>query len=132
MPDTTNMKLARFSSGSIKGFGGGLKSSANLVGTHFYSTSQRQWTNLNNWWAEATHTIQATTLPTALTNVTILDNSVIPFVELSATSWVQPLSINAGNVGIVFYSGTVRSVTCNITVTPPASARFTGSAFFNF
>lgn len=126
------MKLARFSSGSIKGFGGGLKSSANLVGTYFYSTSQRQWTNLNNWWTDASHTIRATTLPTALTNVSVLDNSVIPFVELSASSWVQPLSINAGNVGIVFYSGTIRNVTCNVTVTSPALASFTGSARFSF
>lgn len=128
------MKLARFASNSIRGFGGNL--SIGTIGNYFWSTSEQlggnDWGNINHWWYDENHIIQANLLPTSQTSVTILPGSVIPFVELSAANWVEPFSINAGNVGIVFYSGVIRSVTCNVATIPPAAAVFAGNAQYNF
>lgn len=128
------MKLARFGSNSVRGFGGGLRKPAAIVGKYFYSINlnTNEWGNISNWWFDVSRTIPADQLPISATDVIISTGSVPPLVQLSATNWVEPNSINAGSVGIIFYSDILRSVTCNITVVSPASAIFAGSAVYNF
>lgn len=123
------MKLARLASKSIKGFGGGIK--LDIVGTYFYAVLHSEWINLTNWWADSNHTKHASLLPKSTTDVIVVENSLTPFVDLSSAKWVTPHSINTGTVGITFYSGTTRAVTCSISATSPGMVRLEGNATFN-
>ena len=130
------MKLTKFGSGSARGFGKNARPSVVLVkiGEYFWATANESnpvWSNLNFWWYDNAHAVQATQLPLSTTNVKVLADSAIPFVELSAASWVQPASINSGTTGIIFYSQAPYSITCSITAISPAVALFTGGAVYN-
>lgn len=96
------------------------------TGKYFYSTSSTDWSSLNNWFTNSSHTLQAATLPTSATDVVILGN-VAPLVDLDAAYWVQPNSINSGTVGIVFTSAMYGNVSCDIT----GNATFNGNSTYN-
>jgi hypothetical protein len=96
------------------------------VGKYFYSTSSTDWSSLNNWFTNSSHTIQATMLPTSATDVVVLGN-VAPIVNLDAVYWVQPNSINSGTAGIVFTSASFGNVSCDIT----GDATFNGNSTYN-
>jgi hypothetical protein len=96
------------------------------TGKYFYSTSSTDWSSLNNWFTNSSHTIQASTLPTSATDVIVLGN-VAPIVDLDAVYWVQPNSINSGTAGIVFNSVSYGNVSCNIV----GNATFNGNSTYN-
>jgi hypothetical protein len=96
------------------------------TGKYFYSTSSTDWSSLNNWFTNSSHTLQAATLPTSATDVVVLGN-VAPIVNLDAPYWVQPNSINSGTAGIVFTSAVFGNVTCSIS----GQATFNGNSTYN-
>lgn len=135
MLDIINMKLARFASNSIRGFGGGvILEIVSTVGKYFWAGPYDDpfWNLLTSWWINPQRTAQATQYPTSATNVVVLSGSGIPYVNLDLPTWVQPLSIDTGTTGITFYSNESRSVTCSVTATSPGIMLFTGSAYYGF
>jgi len=105
-------------------------SSSPIVGKYFYTANSNndrdKWWNLQSWWSNSSHTIQATTLPTSATDVIVL-GTVAPIVDLDANYWVQPNSINSGTAGIVFQSSLSANVSCDIT----GDATFNGNSTYN-
>lgn len=128
------MKLTRFASGSVQGFGK-LKSSQILQGKYFwassYSNNLDKWWNLASWWVEDSHTKAATRLPSEITDVIVI-GSVVPYVDLDRPGWIQPRSIDAGTTGITFYSALSSTVSCNISAVSPGAVTFTNNSSYNF
>lgn len=127
------MKLTRFASGSVRGFSKIKPApSTSKIGQYFWANpsvshqnrTEVSWSKLSYWWVDPEHTIHATQLPTSATHVTMVPTSLVPFV--SANSWTQPKSIDAASVGIEFYSYSPIYITCNITVSAPATCIFGG------
>jgi len=83
-----------------------------------------QWTTLQgNWWNDAEHTSQASSLPTNQDDtVTIGISGTGPNVDLDI--WVVPKNIDASATGITFTSNSGRSPTVSVT----ASTTFDGSS----
>ena len=129
------MKLTRFASGSVQGFGK-LKSSQVLYGKYFWASSSSnnldKWWNLASWWADDALTKPATRLPTGTTDVTIALGSVVPYVDLDIQGWIQPQSIDAGTTGITFYSALSNTVSCNISAVNPGLVTFTNNSSYNY
>ncbi len=69
---------------------------------YFYSTSSTEWTDVNNWYADELHTEPTGAVPTESDVAYVVSGSVIPLIDLN--TWSRPLSINAGDVGIVVTS----------------------------
>ncbi len=132
------MKLTKFATGSIRGFSKlKLHSPVELkIGEYFWADPSIvvqnpwdiSWVNLDYWWTDPEHTIQAEYLPTSATAVTFIATSLAPYV--TASSWTQPLSVNAGYTNITFWSNTPVSVTCPLSFMGQASATFTGYATY--
>jgi hypothetical protein len=101
-----------------------------VVGRYFYSPhhdyDRDKWWNILSWWSDASHTIQATELPTSSSDVIILP-SVAPVVDLDRQDWVQPNTINSGSTGISFTSQLGGNVSCDIT----GNTTFNGNSTFN-
>jgi len=95
------------------------------VSSYFYSESSTNWFELSNWFANSSHTIAKNSLPNSLSEITILGPAV-PYVDIDNVNWVNPATINIGNVGITFTSALSGVVTSTITGT--ASATFLGTA----
>ena len=131
------MKLTRFASGSVQGFGK-FKSTQSIVaiGKYFWASSSSnnldKWWNLTSWWSNEAHTNQATTLPTNDTDVIVVDGSVVPYVDLDRQDWVQPKSINARTTGITFYSTLSNTIACELFATSPGVITFTNNSSFNY
>jgi hypothetical protein len=130
------MKLTRFATGSVQGFGK-IKSSEVFQGAYFWSSSSdnnlNQWWNLKSWWVDGARTRAASKLPKSDTDVVIVAGSVAPYLSLDREGLVQPQSINAGTVGLTAHSDTSAPLTCSITVTsPPAAITLAGNATYNF
>lgn len=70
--------------------------------TYFYSTSSTDWTDVNNWYADELHTEPTGAVPTESDVAYVVSGSVVPLIDLN--TWSRPLSINAGDVGIVVTS----------------------------
>lgn len=108
---------------------------ASLTGRHFWVsplvTNQAEWITITNWWWDNRHTLQAIMLPNILTHAIVDSGSVAPSANLDSEYWVQPLSIDVGTSGIVFQSELSAAVTCTVTVSAPAEAKFVGSATYN-
>jgi hypothetical protein len=128
------MKLTRFASGSVQGFGK-LRTLLTVQGKYFWASSSNndldKWWNLSSWWADYNHTITANRLPTSATDVVIL-GSVIPYTDLDRQGWVQPRSIDAGTTGITFYSALSNTVTCNISAISPGVVAFSNNSTYNY
>jgi hypothetical protein len=128
------MKLTRFASGSVRGFGK-LNSSTVLPGKYFWATSSSndfdKWWNIPSWWVDYEHTEAANALPIAITDVVII-GTVVPYVDLDRQGWVQPQSIDAGTTGITFYSALSNTVSCNISAIDPGVVTFTSNSTFNY
>lgn len=129
------MKLTRFASGSVRGFGKTTQLNE-VVGKYFWASSSSnnldKWWNLASWWSDEAHTSQANTLPTNTIDVIVVNGSVVPYVDLDRQGWVQPQSIDAGTTGITFYSALSNTVTCNLSATSPGTVTFTNNSSFNF
>lgn len=103
---------------------------ANIVGKYFYSPyhdyDRNKWWNIQSWWSDVNHTIQATELPRSTTDVVVL-GPVAPIADLDRNDWVQPQSINTGSVGATFTSVQHGNISINIV----GDATFTGNATYN-
>jgi hypothetical protein len=101
-----------------------------IYGKYFYSPSndydRNKWWNIQSWWSDAGHSIQATALPLSSTDVIIL-SPVGPIVDLDRSDWVQPNTINSGSVGVSFISQFSGNVSCDIT----GDATFNGNSTYN-
>jgi hypothetical protein len=80
---------------------------------YFYSTVNSSWYDINNWYDDYFLTKPATSLPTNIHRVYIIENSITPFVNLDL-NWDEPILINTGNVGITFTSQLSLNVNCRI------------------
>ena len=90
-----------------------------IVGSYWYSNSNSDWYNLNNWFADQQKTILATRLPISSTNVVIDNNSNYrPYIDLDNFLWTQPNSIDATGIGLSFYSDSNATISCNISGSP--------------
>jgi hypothetical protein len=110
--------------------GAGSGQSAAVVGKYFYAEThdydKNKWWTLQSWYGNSSHTVHATLLPDASTDVVVL-GSVEPTVDLDRQDWVQPNTINSGSAGIVFTSALSGNVSCDIT----GNATFNGNATYN-
>ena len=97
------------------------------IGKYWFSSVNTNWYPLSSWYTDPNKTVSATTLPNGSTNVIIISGGLIPYVNLDNPAWIQPLSIDATNVGITFYSNLSASVTCNLSGAP---ITFTGNSKF--
>ena len=101
-----------------------------VVGKYFYSPyndyDRNKWWNIQSWWSNETHTVQATELPTSTTDVIIL-SPVAPIVDLDRQDWIQPKTINSGSTGVSFTSQVHNNVSCDIT----GNATFNGNSTYN-
>lgn len=127
--------MVKFQNASVKihgkvKIGSAAGSPATIVGKYFYapssSSDRDKWWNVLSWWGNASHTIQATTLPTSATDVIVL-GSVAPYADIDRNDWVQPHSIDAGTAGIEFHSLLNNTITINIS----GNATFSGNATYN-
>jgi hypothetical protein len=108
-----NKKVTSIINGDATFLGNAIHDSTSTSGKYFYATTNNSWYNINNWFTNYSHTIQAATLPYSESNVTILGTTP-PFVNLDNVNWIQPEVINSGTVGIEFYSDQNKKVTCLI------------------
>ena len=75
---------------------------------YFYSTSSTDWQDIDNWWNDSDHTDLAGRLPDGADEVVVVSGSVVPHVRMDTSGdtqwWVDPVSISATDVGIVFFN----------------------------
>lgn len=84
-------------------------------GIYWFSNTNNDWYNLQNWYTDTSLKMKAATLPTETTNVIILSSQQFPYINLDNIKWIQPATINAHNTEIAFYANSTLSVTCSIT-----------------
>jgi len=53
-----------------------------LIGSFWYSTTNNDWFNVNSWYMDRNRTVKADVGPDANTDVTIVEGSIVPFVNL--------------------------------------------------
>lgn len=88
------------------------------IGTYWYSTTNRNWFSLANWYSTSNLATNAASLPSSTTHVVVLSSVQNPFIDLNNLQWVQPASINANQTGGVFYASPLlplQTITCNLT-----------------
>lgn len=101
-----------------------------VVGKYFWAPSsdsnRDKWWNLQSWWYDVNHTVQATQLPQSSTDVIVLGD-VPPYADIDRNDWIQPHTINAGTAGVEFKSLLNHTITIDIS----GNATFSGNATYN-
>lgn len=76
---------------------------------YWYSLEDSKWTNMENWWADSSHTTPAAGLPQAADD-TVIFSPTIPVIDLDDGDWVEPTSIDASSTGIIVTSAVGNSL----------------------